>query len=99
LQLQENEPELKEKLHPDYDYTLAEVAWAIRYEMATTVEDVLARRVRLLFLDARAAIACSNKVANLLSKELRHDETWIQNQLTEFKTVANGFLLKEFRVS
>jgi glycerol-3-phosphate dehydrogenase len=99
LQLQENEPELNEKLHSDYDYTLAEVVWAIRYEMATTVEDVLARRVRLLFLDARAAISCSIKVAQLLAKELGHDTIWIQNQLTEFKTVANGFLLKEFRVS
>jgi glycerol-3-phosphate dehydrogenase len=98
LQLQESEPELKEKLHPDYDYTLAEVVWAIRYEMATTVEDVLARRVRLLFLDARAAIACSTMVAHLLAKELGHNEAWIQNQLAEFKSVANGFLLKEFRV-
>jgi glycerol-3-phosphate dehydrogenase len=98
LQLQENEPKLREKLHPDYNYTLAEVVWAIREEMAMTVEDVLARRVRLLFLDARAAIACADKVARLLAKELEHDENWIQNQLTVFKTVANGFLLKEFRV-
>lgn len=98
LQLQENEPELKEKLHPDYQYTLTEVVWAIRKEMAITVEDILARRVRLLFLDARAAIASSEKVARLLAKELGHDENWIQNQLTEFKTVANGFLLKEFRI-
>jgi glycerol-3-phosphate dehydrogenase len=99
LQLQESEPELKEKLHSDYNYTLAEIVWAIRHEMATTVEDVLARRVRLLFLDARAAIDCSNKVAQLLAKELGHDEVWIQNQLVEFKNVANGFLLKEFRIS
>jgi len=99
LQLQENQPELKEKLHPDYNYTLAEVVWAIRQEMAITVEDVLARRVRLLFLDARAAIASAEKVARLMAKELGHDEIWIQNQLAQFKIVANGFLLKEFRVS
>jgi glycerol-3-phosphate dehydrogenase len=99
LQLQKSEPKLKEKLHSNYDYTLAEVVWAIRYEMATTVEDVLARRVRLLFLDARASIECSNKVAQLLADELGHDESWIQNQLEDFKNVANGFLLKEFRVS
>ena len=98
LQLQDNEPELKEKLHADYNYTLAEVVWAIREEMAMTVEDVLARRVRLLFLDARAAITCADKVAHILAKELGHDENWIQNQLVEFKTVANGFLLKEFRI-
>lgn len=97
LQLQENEPELKEKLHPDYDYTMAEVAWSIRNEMARSIDDVLARRVRLLFLDARAAIACSEKVADLLAKELGYDEIWKQNQIAVFKTLANGFLLKEYR--
>jgi glycerol-3-phosphate dehydrogenase len=45
---------------------MAEVAWAIRYEMARTIDDVLARRVRLLFLDARAAVASCEKVAKLL---------------------------------
>jgi glycerol-3-phosphate dehydrogenase len=98
LQLQKNEPKLKEKLHINYEYTMAEVAWAIRCEMARTIEDVLARRVRLLFLDARAAIESCEKVGDLLTKELGHDDTWKQNQITVFKTLANGFLLKEFRL-
>jgi glycerol-3-phosphate dehydrogenase len=42
---------------------MAEVAWAIRYEMARTIDDVLARK---LFLDARAAVASCEKVAKLL---------------------------------
>jgi glycerol-3-phosphate dehydrogenase len=54
MELQSNEPELK-KTSSRLQYTMAEVAWAIRYEMARTIDDVLARRVRLLFLDARAA--------------------------------------------
>ncbi|KLT68420.1 glycerol-3-phosphate dehydrogenase/oxidase [Flavobacterium sp. ABG] len=95
-ELHNTEPELKEKLHPDYDYTMAEVAWSIRYEMARTIDDVLARRVRLLFLDARAAISCCEKVAQLLAKELGHDEKWIQRQIAEFKHLANGFLLSDF---
>jgi glycerol-3-phosphate dehydrogenase len=98
LQLQKNEPELKEKLHPNYEYTMAEVAWAVRYEMARTIEDVLARRVRLLFLDARAAIESCEKVGDLIAKELGYDDTWKQNQIVAFKTLANGFLLKEFRI-
>jgi glycerol-3-phosphate dehydrogenase len=98
LKLQEGEPLLKEKLHPDYEYTMSEVAWAIRFEMARTIEDVLARRVRLLFLDARAAIDSSEKVVQLLAKELGHDNTWAQAQVTEFRTLANGFLLTEFQV-
>jgi glycerol-3-phosphate dehydrogenase len=51
---------------------MAEVAWAIRYEMARTIDDVLARRVRLLFLDALRQLC--EKVARLLAKELDHDE-------------------------
>jgi glycerol-3-phosphate dehydrogenase len=95
--LQNQEPELKEKLHPDYDYTMAEVAWAIRYEMARTIDDILARRVRLLFLDARAAMACCEKVGAFLAKELGHDHTWAQTQISHFNTIANGFLLSEFQ--
>ena len=66
--------------------------------MTTTVEDVLARRVWLLLLDPRVAIYCTDKVTRLLAKELGHNETWNQNQLIEFKTIANGFILKEFRI-
>jgi glycerol-3-phosphate dehydrogenase len=98
LELQRQEPELKQKLHPSYDYTMAEVVWAIRYEMARTIDDVLSRRVRLLFLDARAAIAVSEKVAQLLSKELGRDEAWQENQITQFKKLANGFILTEFQI-
>jgi glycerol-3-phosphate dehydrogenase len=97
IELQNNEPALKEKIHPDHEFTMAEVVWAIRHEMAMTLDDILARRVRLLFLDARAAIASCEKVAQLLAKELGYDETWTQNQIAEFKTLANGFLLAEYR--
>lgn len=97
LKLQEEQPELKEKLHANYDYTMAEVAWAIRYEMARTIEDILARRVRLLFLDARASVESCDKVGKLLAKELGHDADWAQKQIAEFKTLANGFLLTEFQ--
>jgi glycerol-3-phosphate dehydrogenase len=70
----------------------------INIKMARTIDDILARRVRLLFLDARAAIACSEKVGELLVKELGYDEAWKENQIASFKALANGFLLKEFRV-
>ncbi|WJS94693.1 glycerol-3-phosphate dehydrogenase/oxidase [Flavobacterium johnsoniae] len=97
LQLQENEPELKEKLHPNYEFKMAEVVWAIRYEMARTVDDILARRVRLLFLDARAAIEVSEKTARLLAKELGRNEDWIAKEVSNFTTIAKGFLLSEFQ--
>jgi glycerol-3-phosphate dehydrogenase len=99
LKLQENEPELKEKLHPDHEFTMAEVVWAVRYEMARTIDDILARRVRLLFLDARAAIQSTEKTARIMAKELNHDENWIIKQIEDFNEISKGFLLSEFRNS
>jgi glycerol-3-phosphate dehydrogenase len=92
-QLMQEEPRLAQKLHPDYAFTRAEVVWAARQEMARTVEDVLARRVRLLFLDARAAVAVAPEVARLLSVELYHDEAWCEEQVTEFTTLAKQYIL------
>ena len=97
IELQNSEPELKEKLHPDHEFTMAEVALAIRYEMARTVDDILARRVRLLFLDARAAIESSEKTARLIAKELGHNEAWVAKEISDFKKIAKGFLLSEFQ--
>ena len=48
----------------------AMVRFAARFEMARSVEDVLARRSRLLFLDARLAASVSDEVAALLAEEL-----------------------------
>jgi len=67
-------------------------AWFARYEMARTVEDVLARRTRLLFLDARATLSAAPEVARELAQELRRDEPWQQAQLADFARVAAHFL-------
>ncbi len=87
-------PGLNEKLHPDYPYTGAEVVWAVRQEMAYTVEDVLARRLRMLLLDARAAMAMAPAVARLMAQELGRDERWQEDQVQEFTRLAEGYLLK-----
>jgi glycerol-3-phosphate dehydrogenase len=49
--------------------TEAMVRFAVRHEYARTVEDVLARRARLLFLDARQARKVAPRVADLLRQE------------------------------
>jgi glycerol-3-phosphate dehydrogenase len=75
-------------------YTEAEVVWAARAEMARTVEDVLARRTRALFLDARAAIRSAPRVAAILARELGRDEKWRADQVQEFSGVAKGFVAR-----
>jgi glycerol-3-phosphate dehydrogenase len=67
-------------------------AWFARYEMARTVEDVLARRTRLLFLDTRAALDKAPQVARELARELGRDEVWQQSQLRDFRETANHFM-------
>ena len=85
------DPAMGERLHPSFPYTLAEVLFAVRLEMACTVEDVLARRVRLLFLDATAALQAAPKVAELLARELAKDQLWMEGQLERFVGMAVGF--------
>jgi len=86
-------PELGEQLHPGLPYTPIEVIWSARYEMARTVEDILARRQRALFLDARAAIEMAPAVAKILAKELGRDKEWQELQVREFTELARGYYL------
>jgi glycerol-3-phosphate dehydrogenase len=71
----------------------AEVVWATRHEMARTVEDVLARRSRLLFLNARAAIAAAPRVAQWMAGELLRDDDWRDRQVREFSELAGHYLV------
>ena len=66
----------------------AMVRFAVRYEYARTVEDVLARRSRLLFLDAQLALDLSDKVATILESEKIHNP-----QLAAFKALAQSYML------
>jgi glycerol-3-phosphate dehydrogenase len=82
-------------LHPRLPFRAREVVWAARNEMARTVEDVLARRTRALFLDARAAIEAAPAVAELLARELNRSEAWMAKDLAEFLAVAKGYVPTE----
>jgi glycerol-3-phosphate dehydrogenase len=66
--------------------TEAMVRFAARYEFARTVDDVLARRVRLLFLDARLAARCAARVAEILREEVSSDPA-----LSEFQRLATQY--------
>jgi glycerol-3-phosphate dehydrogenase len=67
---------------------------AVRYEMARTVEDVLARRTRTLFLDAAAARRAAPHVAETMAAELGRDASWQTTQTEAFEQLAAGYLVK-----
>ena len=82
-----------ERLHPDHDVVAAQVVWAARHEAARTVEDVLARRTRMLLLDARASITMAPQVARLLAEELGRDEAWQRDQIETYTELARGYIV------
>jgi glycerol-3-phosphate dehydrogenase len=69
------------RLDPALPYIGAEVVWAAREEMARTVDDVISRRTRALFLNARAAQRMIEPVARLLARELHRNDAWIHGQI------------------
>lgn len=79
-------------LHPDLPYTAADVVTAVRQEMAQTVEDVLARRTRALFLNARSAIEMAPAVAAIMAAEFGADPDWVTRQILQFNEMARGYV-------
>lgn len=84
-------PELSQKLHADFPHTYAEVVWSIRNEMAETVEDILSRRLRVLIINAKAAIEMAPVVAAIMAKEFGADQYWEQDQVETFVRLAKGY--------
>ena len=69
-----------------------EIIYFVRHEMARTIDDILARRTRLLFVDARAAVAAAPHVALTMATELGRDKAWIENQILGFNAIAKNYL-------
>lgn len=87
------DPRYAARLHPERPVLAGQVVWAVRHEMARTVEDVLARRTRTLLLDARASIEMAPAVARIMADTLGRDAAWIDEQVTAYTQLAKGYLL------
>ncbi len=92
-ELKREQPGLAEPLDEALPICGAQVVWAARSEMARTVDDVLARRTRALYLNAKAALAMAPACARLLAAELGRDESWQRHQIEDFKGIASGFIV------
>lgn len=79
-------------LHPALPYVVGEVEWSVRHEAARTVEDVLARRTRALFLDAEASLECAPVVAAIMAEVIGHPRDWEEDQVRRFRSLAEGYL-------
>jgi glycerol-3-phosphate dehydrogenase len=93
-QLLLEQPQWREPLHRSLPYLAGEVIWAARFEAARCVEDVLARRTRALFLDARASVEAAPQVAALLADELELSPGWQEQQVSRYRDLAQGYLVQ-----
>lgn len=84
-------PALQEPLDDRLPIRGAQVIWAVRHEMARTVEDVLARRTRSLLLNAEASIDVAPKVAELMAKERDRPPSWADEQVEAYTELADGY--------
>lgn len=80
-------------LHPAFSYSEAHVRFAIRHEAARSIEDILARRTRAQFLDARAAESCIDRVGEILAEELAVSPERLQAMRDQARHSAQRFQL------
>ena len=92
MEIAKSNPKLGERLHPDFPQIKAEVIWAVKNEMAINISDILARRLRILFLNAKIAIELAPEIGKLMAKELDKDQKWIDEQVKSFVQLAQRYL-------
>jgi glycerol-3-phosphate dehydrogenase len=93
--LADTDADCDRQLDADLGITAAHVRWAVRNEAARTVDDMLARRTRVLHLDARKAVRMGEAVAALMAEELGRDDSWAQREIEQFRKLALSYLLED----
>ena len=73
-------------------YTKAEILWICRNEMPFNVEDILARRTRSLFLNARASAEIAPEVAGLMAIEFGYDRKWESDQIEAYDELVKSYI-------
>lgn len=85
LAIAESDPSMAELLVPGLPYLRAEAIFAVRYEMATTVDDILSRRTRARLEVRDASADAAFAVAALLAPELGWDEAEQARQVADYR--------------
>jgi glycerol-3-phosphate dehydrogenase len=85
-------PESGKPIDTRLPYTRAEIQWICRNEMPLSIEDVLARRTRSLFLNARASEDIAPLVADLMANEFGFDQGWKEEQLESYRTLVKNYI-------
>ena len=80
-----------ERIGDSLPYSWNDVERAVKEEMAMTVDDVVSRRTRALFLDVKAAEEVAPKIAERMADLLGKGDDWISAQLASFEDIASAY--------
>ena len=69
------------------------IQWSIIHEMAVSLEDVLARRTRCVFLDSRESMRIAPIVAKKMAEVLEEDQNWIDMELKKFNKLIKNYMV------
>ncbi|MGB7977815.1 MAG: glycerol-3-phosphate dehydrogenase/oxidase [Chlamydiales bacterium] len=86
-----DDPGAHRRLHPSLPYSVGDISWAAKQEMARTLEDALARRTRSLFLNVKASLEIAPEAARIMARELGYDEEWEKRQLAQYTELAKNY--------
>ena len=86
------QPALGELIDERLPYTQAEIIWICRNEMPRTLEDMMARRTRSLFLDARASKDAGPGVACIMADELGFNQDWKTKQILDYNRLIDNYI-------
>jgi len=90
--MMDENPALGIPIDPRLPYTKAEILWICRNEMPFNVEDILARRTRSLFLNARASADIAIEVASMMAVEFGYDLIWQKEQVESYKQLVRNYI-------
>lgn len=94
LQLADNQPDLLEKISKNYPFIKAEVIYTTREEMAYTLRDFFARRIRFEIMDWKAVMEAIPTVADLMGTELGWNDELKQRNIEEYQSLIKKFKSK-----
>jgi glycerol-3-phosphate dehydrogenase len=87
-----DQPDLGEPIDKSLPYTKAEIVWICRNEVPRTIEDILARRTRSLFLDAVASKDAAPVVAEIMAKEFGFGKSWQDNEISKYNNLITNYI-------
>ena len=70
-----------------------QIIWSMKNEMAIKLEDILARRTRCLFLDAKETIRIAPKVLEIMKTFLKKDNDWEKKEFSNFMEISKNYII------